>query len=75
MSDHPGLNPQTEAIVPITINVPESLVDEFLGYMSDGGGEYGFMEAVSYMDLGLGVTFDYNFKNRTIEIKKVDNKE
>ncbi|AHY25369.1 hypothetical protein PS2_123 [Serratia phage PS2] len=75
MTDRPGLNPQAEAIVPITINVPESLVEEFLGYMSDGGGEYGFMEAVSSMELGFGVTFNYSFKNRTIEIEKVDNEE
>ncbi|QFR56067.1 hypothetical protein CPT_Muldoon_112 [Serratia phage Muldoon] len=71
MTDHPGLNPQAEAIVPITINIPESLVKEFLGYMSDGGGEYGFMEAVADHELGFGVTFDYSFKNRLIEIKKV----
>ncbi|UNA02475.1 hypothetical protein [Serratia phage SP1] len=75
MADHPGLNPQTEAIVPITINLPESLVKEFLGYMSDGGGEYGFMEAVSCRELGFGVTFNYSFKDRWIEIKKVDDEE
>lgn len=42
----------------IVIDIPDHMVDDFLGYMSDGGGEYGFIEAYSSVD-GKYVNFDY----------------
>ncbi|AIA64985.1 hypothetical protein AVV44_gp253 [Cronobacter phage S13] len=45
----------------ITIEIPDHLVEEFLGYMSDGGGEQMYMEAYSMQDgrENKYVNFDY----------------
>lgn len=45
----------------ITIEIPDRLVDDFLGYMSDGGGEQGYMEAYACGDdrEDKFVNFDY----------------
>lgn len=41
----------------IIVEIPDRLVDDFMGHMSDGGGEYGFME--SFYEEGKFVNFDY----------------
>lgn len=58
----------------ITIDIPDHLVDEFLGYMSDGGGEQMYMEAYAMQDdrENKFVTFDYPGWKDSIVIKEVE---
>lgn len=52
----------------IVIDIPDHLVGDFLGYMSDGGGEYGYMEAYSCGDDREGKFVNFNYKNGGIQI-------
>lgn len=52
----------------ITVDIPDHLVDDFLGYMSDGGGEYGFMESYSNGDDREGKYVNFNYKDGGIQI-------
>lgn len=57
----------------IEIEIPDHLVEEFLGYMSDGGGEQNFMESYKMGDdrEDKWVTFDYPGWSDKIVIKEV----
>lgn len=55
----------------IKVTIPDHLVNSFLGYMSDGGGEYGFMETYQSIDERVSdtyVKFDYSWEQKTIDI-------
>ena len=43
----------------IIIEIPDHLVEDFLGYMSDGGGEYHFMDWHSGEYPGKYLDFNY----------------
>lgn len=54
----------------ITVDIPDRLVDSFLGYMSDGGGECGFMEAYRDIDEYIPNTHvNFDYKDNDIQIK------
>lgn len=60
-------------MVPITIMCDEALVSSFMGYMSDGGGEYGYFDACTDATDGkYSAIFNYDFKNRLITLTKCD---
>lgn len=63
----------------IEVEIPDRLVDAFLGYMSDGGGEYQFMESYHNIDEkipGTFLGFTYSWKEQTIKINIIkDNGE
>lgn len=59
----------------IEIEIPDHLVEDFLGYMSDGGGEQNFMEAYACGDdrKGKFVCFDYpGWKDKIIITERSD---
>lgn len=75
-TDHPEVKEPEQVMVPITIMCDPLLASAFMGYMSDGGGEYGFFDAATDATDGK---YTANFKystvdgKRTITIEKVLN--
>jgi hypothetical protein len=52
----------------VTVTFPNAeIARAWMGYMSDGGGEYGFMET----DAGQNTIFDYDFDQMQIEVSEV----
>lgn len=63
------LAPQAEEHTVTFVFPTKELLDSFIGYMSDGGGEYGFLEMES------GLDFDYHAEPGRVLVTEVDDDE